>query len=75
MRGLERDREIPEGTHPARMEFGAQVITDHDRLKLTGTVPWVELEAGLDGHDHLIPPEDRIRVAMAIQKSAGGAHA
>jgi arylsulfatase len=30
-------------------------------------VKWVQLDAGLDDHDHLISPEERLRVAMAIQ--------
>ena len=33
----------------------------------TGTIAWVELEAGQDSHDHLIDPEDVLRVAMAKQ--------
>jgi arylsulfatase len=32
-----------------------------------GTVKWVQLDAGDDNHDHLITPEERLRVAMAIQ--------
>jgi arylsulfatase A-like enzyme len=33
----------------------------------TGTVRWVELQAGDDSHDHLISADDRMRVATAIQ--------
>jgi hypothetical protein len=33
----------------------------------TGTVKWVELQAGDDSHDHLISADDRMRVATAIQ--------
>ena len=33
----------------------------------TGTVNWVQLDIGDDGHDHLISPDDRMRVATAIQ--------
>jgi arylsulfatase len=33
----------------------------------TGTIKWIELEAGEDTHDHLIDPEDFIRLAMAKQ--------
>jgi small neutral amino acid transporter SnatA (MarC family) len=33
----------------------------------TGTIQWVELEGGEDSHDHLINPEDFLRVAMAKQ--------
>ncbi len=32
-----------------------------------GTIKWVQLEAGLDDHDHLISDSERVRVAMAIQ--------
>lgn len=48
-------------------ELGAKVTADYDRLTFSGTVRWVELEAGLDSHDHLIHPEDRIKLAMGIQ--------
>ncbi len=33
----------------------------------TGTVNWVQLEVGADSTDHLITPEDRIKVAMSRQ--------
>jgi arylsulfatase len=33
----------------------------------TGTINWVQLDAGKDDHDHLISPEERLRVAMARQ--------
>jgi arylsulfatase A-like enzyme len=32
-----------------------------------GKIKWVQLDAGLDDHDHLITDEERLRVAMAIQ--------
>jgi arylsulfatase len=49
-------------------ELGSMVTTDYPaERKFTGTVNWVELEAGLDDHDHLISPEDRLHRAMAIQ--------
>ncbi len=48
-------------------ELGSLVTTDYGQLKFTGRVNWVELEAGLDDHDHLISAEDRIKVAMAVQ--------
>jgi hypothetical protein len=32
-----------------------------------GKAKWVQLDAGLGDHDHLITPEERFRVAMAIQ--------
>jgi hypothetical protein len=30
-------------------------------------VNWVEIDLGLDDHNHLIKPGDRLNVAMAIQ--------
>jgi arylsulfatase A-like enzyme len=35
--------------------------------QFTGTVDWVQLEAGDDDHDHFISPEERMRVATAMQ--------
>ena len=35
--------------------------------RFNGSVKWVQLDAELDDHDHLITPEERYRVAMAIQ--------
>src|SRR5262245_32527436 len=48
-------------------EFGSLVTTDYGKTKFNGTVNWAEIELGLDDHDHLITPEERIRVAMAVQ--------
>ena len=33
----------------------------------TGTVHWVRIDLGQAGHDHLIDPEERFRIAMARQ--------
>ena len=33
----------------------------------TGRLAWLEMEAGSDSHDHLIDPEDLLRVAMYKQ--------
>jgi arylsulfatase len=35
--------------------------------RFSGIVNWVQLDQGTDSHDHLIKPEDRLRVAMARQ--------
>jgi arylsulfatase len=35
--------------------------------RFSGKVNWVQLDAGLDDHDHLITHEERLNVAMAIQ--------
>jgi arylsulfatase len=48
-------------------EFGSLVTTDYGERKFSGTVNWAEIELGLDDHDHLISPEERLNLAMAIQ--------
>jgi arylsulfatase A-like enzyme len=49
-------------------ELGSMVTTDYPpQRRFTGTVNWVELEAGPDDHDHLITPEERLHRAMAVQ--------
>jgi hypothetical protein len=48
-------------------EFGSLVTTDYGRRAFSGEVHWAEIELGLDDHGHLITPEDRLRVAMAVQ--------
>ena len=35
--------------------------------QFTGEVNWVEIDLGLDDHNHLIKPEDRLHLAMGIQ--------
>jgi hypothetical protein len=47
----------------------AQVTDEYGRRdnSFTGTIKWVELEAGEDSQDHLIPPENFVRLAMAKQ--------
>jgi hypothetical protein len=35
--------------------------------EFSGKVNWVQLDAGSDDHDHLISPEERLRVAIARQ--------
>ena len=48
-------------------EFGSLVTTDYGERKFSGQVKWVEIELGLDDHDHLISPEERLNLAMAVQ--------
>jgi hypothetical protein len=43
------------------------VTTDYATRKFTGEVNWVEIGLGLDDHNHLIKPEDRVNLAMAFQ--------
>ena len=32
-----------------------------------GKINWIQLDAGVDDHDHFISPEERLRIAMARQ--------
>jgi arylsulfatase len=50
-------------------EYGTPVSPDYTTAesKFTGKVHWVQLDAGVDDHDHFIDPEERWRVAMARQ--------
>jgi arylsulfatase len=50
-------------------ESGTPVTRDYttQSSKFTGKIYWVQLDVGKDNHDHLISPEERLRVAMARQ--------
>jgi len=50
-------------------ESGTPVSPDYTSKdsKFTGKIHWVQLDVGKDDHDHLIDPEERLRVAMARQ--------
>jgi arylsulfatase len=50
-------------------DTGTPVSEDYagDSSRFTGTVNWVELQIGDDSHDHLISPEELMRVATSIQ--------
>lgn len=53
-------------------EFGSPVTPDYGMnggRRFSGQVRWVEFDTGIaaDDHNHLIPPEERLRVAMAKQ--------
>ena len=50
-------------------DSGTPVSDDYTSqdCKFNGKVKWVQLDAGDDNHDHLITPEERLRVATAIQ--------
>ena len=50
-------------------EAGTPVSTDYSvgTSKFNGKIHWVQLDAGVDDHDHFIDPEERLRVAMARQ--------
>jgi arylsulfatase A-like enzyme len=50
-------------------DTGTPVSEDYDEAssRFTGKVNWVKLEIGDDNHDHLISPEELMRVATTIQ--------
>jgi hypothetical protein len=50
-------------------DTGTPVSEDYagDSSRFTGTVNWVELQIGEDSHDHLISPDELMRVATSIQ--------
>ena len=48
-------------------EYGSPVTTDYSQRRFSGEVNWVEIDLGLDDHNHLIKPEDRVNLAMAFQ--------
>ncbi|MDH5333958.1 MAG: arylsulfatase, partial [Thermoleophilia bacterium] len=50
-------------------DSGTPVSDDYtgETSRFNGKVKWVQLDAGLDDHDHLITDEERLRVAMTIQ--------
>jgi len=50
-------------------ETGSTVSPDYtpETSKFNGTIHWVQLDQGADDHDHLISPEERLRVAMIRQ--------
>ncbi len=50
-------------------ESGTSVTPDYTAhsSKFTGKIHWVQLDVGKDDHDHLISPDERLRVAMARQ--------
>ncbi len=50
-------------------EAGTPVSPDYttEDSKFIGKIHWVQLDVGVDDHDHLIEPEERWRVAMARQ--------
>jgi arylsulfatase len=46
---------------------GTRVTEDYSQTEFNGKVNWVQLDVGTDDHDHLISPDERLRVAMARQ--------
>jgi arylsulfatase len=50
-------------------ETGSPVTSDYSTRKFSGDVNWVEIDVGdaAGDVDHLIKPEERLAIAMAIQ--------
>ncbi|KQR15984.1 arylsulfatase [Cellulomonas sp. Leaf334] len=50
-------------------ESGTTVSPDYTNAtsRFTGRIHWVQVDVGDDGHDHVIDPEERMRIAMARQ--------
>ena len=50
-------------------ETGTTVTPDYTARdsRFTGKIHWVQIDLGSDDHDHLIDPEERVRLAMARQ--------
>jgi arylsulfatase len=50
-------------------ESGTTVTPDYTARtsRFTGKISWVQLDVGVDDHDHFIDPEERLRIAMARQ--------
>lgn len=50
-------------------ESGTPVSSEYTTTdsKFTGKIHWVQLDAGVDDHNHFVDPEERWRVAMARQ--------
>jgi hypothetical protein len=50
-------------------ETGTTVTADYTARssRFTGKIHWVQLDVGIDDHDHFIEPEERLRIAMARQ--------
>jgi arylsulfatase len=50
-------------------ESGTPVSPDYGvgRSKFNGKINWVQIDLGGDDHDHLIDPDERMRIAMARQ--------
>jgi arylsulfatase len=35
--------------------------------RFTGTIAWVQIDLGDDDHDHMIDPDERLKIVMARQ--------
>ena len=50
-------------------ESGTPVSPDYDLVssRFKGRIEWVQIDLGDDDHDHLIDPDERLRIVMARQ--------
>ncbi len=50
-------------------ESGTSVSSDYSTRssRFTGKIHWVQIDLGVDDHDHFIDPDERFRIAMARQ--------
>jgi arylsulfatase A-like enzyme len=50
-------------------DTGTPVASDYTSAtsRFTGRIGWVQIDLGLDDHDHLIDPDERLRIAMSRQ--------
>ena len=50
-------------------DSGTPVASDYTvaTSRFTGRIGWVQIDLGVDDHDHLIDPDERLRIAMARQ--------
>jgi arylsulfatase len=50
-------------------ESGTTVTPDYTvhGSRFTGKIQWVQIDLGVDDHDHFIDPDERLRIAMARQ--------
>ncbi len=50
-------------------ESGTVVAEDYTARtsKFNGTINWIQIDQGVDDHDHLISPEERLKLAMTRQ--------
>ena len=50
-------------------ESGTPVASDYttQTSRFSGTLNWVQIDLGVDDHDHFVDPDERFRIAMAQQ--------
>ena len=50
-------------------DTGTPVASDYTGAssRFTGRIGWVQIDLGLDDHDHMIDPDERMRIAMSRQ--------